>query len=38
VYSAFVVIAIDPIQMHRFALTFTPKWQQVATIDFSPSK
>ena len=31
VYSAFGDIAIDSIQLHRFALTFIPKWQQVAT-------
>ena len=31
VYSAFGDIAIDSIQLHRFALTFTPKWRQVET-------
>ena len=38
VYSAFGDIAIDSIQLHRFALAFIPKWQQVATIAFTPSK
>jgi len=38
VYSAFADIAIDSIQLHRFALAFIPKWQQVATIAFTPSK
>ena len=31
VYSAFADIAIDSIQLHRFALTIILKWQQVAT-------
>ena len=38
VYSAFGDIASDSIQLHRFALTFIPKWQQVATIALTRSK